>query len=124
MRYETFVISARDSSHKYTLQGVKLLSSAPTEKAAEAGIRVGPGDLGSEHWRVSHVGHWSLHCYGGRVGGFRNSAVPLRRRNAIAPLDWASIIGSKARESRIRTRGSGPRTRAERRAFFDCESLT
>ena len=52
----------------------------------------------------------SLHCYGGRVGGFRNSAVPLRRRNAIAPLDWASIIGSKARESRIRTRGSGVRS--------------
>ena len=31
-------ISARDSSHKYTSQGVKLLSSATTEKAAERGI--------------------------------------------------------------------------------------
>ena len=35
--YETFVISARESSHKYTPQGVKLLSSATPEKAAEAG---------------------------------------------------------------------------------------
>ena len=38
MRHETLETSARDSSHKsYTMQGVKLLSSAITEKAAEAG---------------------------------------------------------------------------------------
>ena len=36
MRYQTFLFSARDSSHKFTPQGVKLLSSATMEKAAEA----------------------------------------------------------------------------------------
>ena len=37
MRYETFVISSRDSSYKYTAQGVKLrLSSATTEKVADS----------------------------------------------------------------------------------------
>ena len=36
MRSETFVIPARDSTHKYTPQGVKLLSSATTGKAALA----------------------------------------------------------------------------------------
>ena len=36
MRYETSLVS--DSSHEYTPQGVKLLSSTSTEKAAEAGI--------------------------------------------------------------------------------------
>ena len=75
MRYETFVISARDSSHKYTLQGVKLLSSAPTEKAAEAGIRVGPGDLGSEHWQVSHVTAL-LRRTCGRLSEFGSAAAP------------------------------------------------
>ena len=37
MYIPTFV-SARDSNHKYRSQGVKLLFSATTEKAAEAGI--------------------------------------------------------------------------------------
>ena len=31
MRYEMFVFSARDSSHTYTPEGVKLLSSATTD---------------------------------------------------------------------------------------------
>ena len=45
MRYETFVVSVRDStrSHKYTQQGVNLLSSATTGKAAETGSRVQAG---------------------------------------------------------------------------------
>ena len=33
-----FVISAGDSIHKYTVRGVKLLSSATKETAAETGI--------------------------------------------------------------------------------------
>ena len=37
MRYETFVISARDLKHKYTPQGVKLLSSATTGQVAGTG---------------------------------------------------------------------------------------
>ena len=35
---KTFVISACDLSQKYTQQGVKLLSSATKEKAAETGV--------------------------------------------------------------------------------------
>ena len=38
MLYETSVICACDSSQEYTPQGVTQLSSATTEKAAEAGI--------------------------------------------------------------------------------------
>ena len=38
MRYKMFAISARDSSHQNTPPGVKVLSFATAEKAAEPGI--------------------------------------------------------------------------------------
>ena len=58
MRSETFVIPARDSSHKYTPQGVKLLSSATTGKgrrgkaAAEHSMRMRYGPAGLRGWQM------------------------------------------------------------------------
>ena len=126
MRYETYVISARDSRHKYTRQGVKpqLLSSATLagppwhtpEMAAEAGCICITFYAPSESCPLTSGGMaWATHAaLPGRPGPVRASTERdphgrRRRQVAYPPYRAASTsAGCRSLAPRARRTPRGP----------------